>query len=95
MFRKRLTASMVALALMVGVTLGNPAKAQAHHEWIYAGIAVGVYAVVVIVATAFIFDQPMTPGADQLEEAEAERTQFQVRPNCGAAADGNLNLICW
>ncbi len=96
---KSVIAALVAGAVFAAIAVRpSPARADTEEAFIYAGIGVGIYVTVIVVATLAIY-RSATPDSSAIPIASMERDDADSLPvksgtHC-PQRNGQLTLVCW
>jgi len=96
---RRMIAIIVVLAVLAsGAVTPSPARASSTtDDFIYAGIALGVYVGVVVIATAYIYGRPdslaLAP-ADFDVQRDSQEPAVRVGTHCEQKST-SVTLLCW
>lgn len=95
---QRLVAALVACALVAAVVLRPlPARADTAEAFMYAGIGLGVYITIIVVATMIIYNEAPDTSAIPMHHLERDDRPGPV-VHTGTACmhrDGQVTLLCW
>jgi len=96
---RRLIAVVVACALLAAIVAKpSPARADTEEAFIYAGIGLGIYITIIVVATLIIYRYE-TPDSSSIPLASLQREDYPSSPiqpgtHC-VQRDGLVTLLCW
>ncbi len=95
---RRMIAILAVLAVLaVGTFTPSPARASTTDNFIYAGIALGAYVGVVLIATAVVYGSPgqlaLTP-ADVDVRRDVPEPAVRVGQHCRQTST-SYTLLCW
>lgn len=95
---KRAIVMMVILALLVaGVCIPRPARANTSDAFLYAGLGVGVYLIIVFTATYMVYgeaEQGLPPVSLDSLPPDSESSSVHFARGC-AQRGTSVTLLCW
>jgi len=95
--KRAIVAITIVTLLLVGVCAPRPARANTSDAFLYAGVGVGVYLVILFTATYMVYgenDQGLPPVALDRVPPVSEPASVHFAHGC-AQHGTSVTLLCW